>query len=403
MFSLFRFCMVLVFLAPTFAHTAWLENPSGGNSYSGIGVISGWKCEANGPLTIRFNDGNPIPLAYLNERTDTASVCGDANNGFVAIWNWANLGEGTHTAVVYDNGVEFGRSTFEVVTFGEEFVRGASGECTVQNFPSTGETTLLEWNEATQSFGAALVSVLPEMVVVPGGTFLMGAAEDAEGGDDERPQHQVTVPSFAVGKYEVTFDEWDACVAAGGCNGYRPDDEGWGRGRRPVIYVSWEDAQAYVAWLSEVTGDDYRLLSEAEWEYAARAGTTTRYWWGDEIGQNRANCRDCGSQWDGEQTAPVGSFEPNPFGLYDVHGNVGEWVQDCYNDNYQGAPSDGSAWETGNCGATRDIWGGQVVRSGWFDDIPFYLRSASRIVVAEDSRGDDFIGIHGFRVARTLP
>ena len=143
MSSLLRFCIVLGLLAPTFAHTAVLENPSGRNFYSGIGVISGWKCDA-GELTVRFNGGNPIPLAYLNERADTASVCGDTDNGFVAIWNWGNLGDGTHTTVVYDNGVEFNRSTFEVATLGEEFVRGASGECIISNFPESGRTTTLE-------------------------------------------------------------------------------------------------------------------------------------------------------------------------------------------------------------------------------------------------------------------
>ena len=242
----------------------------------------------------------------------------------------------------------------------------------------------------------SLVSGLPEMVVVPGGTFLMGSVEDdPEAGYSEHPQHRVTLPSFAVGKYEVTFDEWDACVADGGCNGYRPDDEEWGRGRRPVINVSWEDAQAYVAWLSEVTGDDYRLLSEAEWEYVARAGTTTQYWWGDEIGENRANCEECGSQWDDEQTAPVGSFEPNPFGLYDVHGNVEEWVQDCWNDNYQGAPSDGRAWETGDCSQ-------RVLRGGNWYEVPFNLRSASRIRYSTDNRDVPW-GDAGFRIVRTLP
>ena len=134
---------------------------------------------------------------------------------------------------------------------------------------------------------------------------------------------------FAVGVCPVMFDEWDACASAGGCGGYRPDDRGWGRGRRPVIDVSWRDAQSYVAWLSRETGEAYRLLSESEWEYAARAETATRYWWGDDIGRNRANCNVCGSRWDDESTAPAGSFAANVFGLHDVHGNVFEWVQDC--------------------------------------------------------------------------
>ena len=203
----------------------------------------------------------------------------------------------------------------------------------------------------------------PEMVVVPAGEFMMGSPPSEEGrGDDEGPVHRVTIAEpFAVGKYEVTFDEWDACVSGGGCGGHRPDSKD--RGRQPVAEVSWEDAQAYVAWLSRKTGEAYRLLSEAEWEYAARAGTTTRYHWGDDIGRNRANCYDdsCGDSWD--YTAPVGSFAANAFGLHDVHGNVWEWVEDCWNGNYAGAPSDGSAWESGNCD-------GRVLRGGsWSVDL----------------------------------
>ena len=233
----------------------------------------------------------------------------------------------------------------------------------------------------------------PQMVVVPGGTFLMGAADDdPEGYWTERPQHRVMVPSFAVGKHEVTFAEWDACVNGGRCHGYRPDDEGWGRGQRSVMFVSWEDAQAYVAWLSEVTGESYRLLSEAEWEYVARAGTTTRYWWGDEIGENRANCRECGSQWDNDQTAPVGSFAPNPFGLYDVHGNVWEWVEDCWHGGYADAPSDGRTWESEDCYE-------RVLRGGSWGSKPRNLLSAERTRIDTDLR-NVFIG---FRIARSLP
>ena len=208
----------------------------------------------------------------------------------------------------------------------------------------------------------------PEMVVVPAGSFMMGSPSSEEGRyGNEGPVHRVTIPApFAVGKYEVTFSEWDACVSAGGCGGYRPNDWGWSRGRRPAINVSWNDARAYVRWLSEKTGKEYRLLSESEWEYAARAGTTTRYWWGNAIGRNRANCDGCGSRWDNEQTAPVGSFAANGFGLHDMHGNVWEWVGDCWNDSYAGAPSDGRAWESRNCGR-------RVLRGGsWYND-PRYL------------------------------
>ena len=233
----------------------------------------------------------------------------------------------------------------------------------------------------------------PEMVVVPAGSFRMGSPESEAGrDDDEGPVHRVTVARpLAVGVVEVTFEEWEACVSEGGCGGYRPDDEGWGRGRRPVMNVNWRDAKAYVAWLSRKTGEAYRLPSEAEWEYVARAGTTTRYGWGDGIGRNRANCDGCGSRWDGEKTAPVGSFSANAFGLHDVHGNVYEWVEDCWNGSYHGAPSDGSAWTSGECGS-------RVLRGGsWLND-PWLLRSALRYRYPSGFRSD----YAGVRVARTL-
>ena len=231
----------------------------------------------------------------------------------------------------------------------------------------------------------------PELVVVPAGTYRMGS-ERGDSDSDEKPVHEVRIGyPLAVGVYEVTFGEWDACVSGGGCGGYRPGDEGWGLGRRPVINVSWDDAKAYVGWLSRKTGEEYRLLSESEWEYVARAGTRTRYWWGDEIGRNRANCDGCGSRWDEQKTAPVGSFAPNGFGLHDVHGNVWEWVKDCWNESYVGAPTDGSAWESGECGR-------RVLRGGsWFNS-PWSLRSAHR---GWDSSGNRSYR-YGFRVARTL-
>ena len=233
----------------------------------------------------------------------------------------------------------------------------------------------------------------PEMVVVPSGSFMMGSPDRESGrDDDEGPRHRVRIGyRFAVGVYEVTFAQWDACVSAGGCGGYRPNDRGWGRGNRPVIMVSWDDAQLYVRWLSERTGERYRLLSESEWEYVARAGTTTRYNWGNEIGHNRANCDGCGSRWDDEKTAPVGSFSANAWGLYDVHGNVWEWVGDCGNASYTGAPADGSAWARGDCAA-------RVLRGGSWLSFPRILRSAFRY---SNSTGLRYF-YDGFRVARTL-
>ena len=230
----------------------------------------------------------------------------------------------------------------------------------------------------------------PEMVVIPAGSFRMGCVSGVECYAREKPVHQVTISqALAVGKYEVTFAEWDACVSADGC-AHRPDDL-WGRGRHPVMRVSWDDAQSYVRWLSSQTGATYRLLSESEWEYAARAGTGTAYSWGNQIGSGRANCDGCGSQWDDRQTAPVGSFSPNAWGLYDMHGNVYEWVQDCWNGTYNGAPPNGGAWQQGDCSR-------RVLRGGsWYGD-PRSLRSASRGGGSADYRSGSF----GFRVARTL-
>jgi formylglycine-generating enzyme required for sulfatase activity len=246
----------------------------------------------------------------------------------------------------------------------------------------------------------------PEMVVVPAGSFTMGSPAGEQGRDiDESPQHRVTIAKpFAVGRFAVTFDEWDACVADGGCNGYRPQDLGWGRNRRPVINVSWDEATAYAAWLSRKTGKPYRLLTEAEWECAARAGSTTAYYWGDEIGKGNANCApvgslECGSQWDNKQTAPVGSFAVNAFGLYDMAGNVWQWVQDCYHNNYNGAPTDGSAWTTGNCYGTMQEGDLQrVIRGGSWISGPLNLRSAGRFRNTFNSGGN----LLGFRVGRTL-
>ena len=214
----------------------------------------------------------------------------------------------------------------------------------------------------------------PEMIVVPARRFTMGSPE-GQGYEFERPQHEVTIAKpFAVAKFSLTFDEWKACVDYGDCDP-RIGDSGWGRGRRPVINVTWEDAETYVRWLSRMTRRQYRLLSEAEYEYAARAGTETQYPWGDEIkldGKAMANCRACGSEWGGKQTALVGSFPANRFGLYDMVGNVWEWTQDCWHHNYDGAPADGSAWTSGNDCATR------VVRGGSWNGDPGFLRSAYR-------------------------
>ncbi len=231
----------------------------------------------------------------------------------------------------------------------------------------------------------------PEMIVVPAGSFTMGSPAGEQGRfDNEGPQHQVTIArSFAVSKSDVTFADWDACVAVGGC----PDvnDSGMGRGTKPVINVNWDDALQYAAWLSKMTGKTYRLLSEAEWEYAARAGTTTAFFWGGEVGTANANCNGCDNHWGGRETSPVESFKPNAFGLDDMAGNVWQWVQDCYHDDYSGLPTDGSAWTGGDCSR-------RVVRAGSWYLAPRSVRSAYRFRLNADNQ----IIFLGFRVGRTL-
>jgi len=234
----------------------------------------------------------------------------------------------------------------------------------------------------------------PEMIVVQAGNFMMGSS-DGKGGS-EQPQHSVTFAKrFAVSKYELTFAEWDACAVQGRCT-TRVTDSGFGRGRQPVINVSWSEAKEYVAWLSKITGKSYRLLSDAEYEYAARAGTQTVYPWGNDINANgtaMANCAGCGSKWDGRQPAQVGSFAPNEFGLYDMAGNVSEWTEDCFHENYEGAPTDGSPWVEGGVSCDR-----RVIRGGGWFFSPDFLRSASSYWYPSEDRYD-FLG---FRIARTL-
>jgi formylglycine-generating enzyme required for sulfatase activity len=234
----------------------------------------------------------------------------------------------------------------------------------------------------------------PEMIVVPAGSFMMGSPESETGRRPrEGPQHEVTIAKpFAVSKFEVTWEEWSACVKYGYCP--HISDSAWGYGTRPVINVTWEQVNQYVAWLKRMTRQPYRLLTEAEWEYAARAGTNTAYPWGNEIGNGNANCSGCGSQWaDDEKTAPVGSFPANAFGLHDMNGNVWEWVEDCYQSNYDGAPTDGLALITRDCI-------NHVVRGGsWIVwQVPESARSASRDNYARNQQRSYV----GFRIARTL-
>ena len=235
-----------------------------------------------------------------------------------------------------------------------------------------------------------------EFVDIPGGTFLMGD-QDGDGGVDEKPVHWVTIEPFRMGKYEITFAQWDACVMQGGCNDYRPVDEGWGRDNRPVINVSWEDVQAFISWLNGKTGENYRLPSEAEWEYAARAGSSLKYPWGYEASHEHANYGSdecCSEQAIGHErwgkSVPVGQFPPNKFGLFDMIGNVWEWTADCWHASYEGALLDGQAWTTGGYCNLR------VCRGGSFNNRPVNIRSAARTWNNSSSRYKNL----GFRLVQ---
>jgi formylglycine-generating enzyme required for sulfatase activity len=230
----------------------------------------------------------------------------------------------------------------------------------------------------------------PDMIVIPEGKFMMGSAENEEGYlDEEGPRHEVKIDRFAVSEVEITFEQWDECVKFGNCP-VVVSDSVVERGTRPVVKVSWDEAKKYVEWFSRMTGKQYRLLSEAEWEYAARAGSDAPYSWGAEIGKGKANCRDCGSQWS-DQSAPVRSFEANAFGLYDMHGNVWEWCADPWHSNYVGAPDRGIVWEGGDTNL-------RITRGGSFDDDPRLVRAATRSRAPHDFRSNTI----GLRVARTL-
>ena len=221
----------------------------------------------------------------------------------------------------------------------------------------------------------------PEMILLPDGTFEMGSDEDSS----EKPIHTVNVRQFWVAKYPVTVREWRHCVAANACS-YAP----MGGDDSLVSNISWSDAEEFLSWLSDRTGKKYRLPTEAEWEYAARAGSRTRYWWGDQIGIARADCRGCGGPHDPRQPMTVSAFSANPFGLHDMAGGVSEWVSDCWHKDYRGAPKDGSSWDAPGCDH-------RVLRGGSWRDSPLVVRVSDR----EHFDADVRYPTHGFRVART--
>ena len=267
-------------------------------------------------------------------------------------------------------------------------------------------------------------TVCPVMVGIPAGNFIMGSPQDEAGRfDSEGPLHRVSIKAFALGKYDVTSEEFLGFLKD---TGYQPAPcdpvlrMGWrtlGKGsafppftteppRWPAVCLDWKDAQAYVTWLNakarserpELANRDgpYRLPSEAEWEYAARAGTTTARWWGNALGVGNANCNGCGSKEDYRYLADVDRFAPNPFGLYGVLGNAWEWTADCWHDSYVDAPADGSAWTAKDCIK-------HVIRGGSWDNLPIFVRSAARSGSGPDGGEWDYSSLAGFRVARTLP
>lgn len=238
----------------------------------------------------------------------------------------------------------------------------------------------------------------PEMVVVPAGIYIMGLGAKRR---RDGPPHRVNIKRpFAIGRFEVTFREWFACLAEKGC-AHAPDDHKWGQIKRPVINVTWHQAQNYIKWLSRKTGQRYRMPSEAEWEYVHRAGTTTKYWWGDDVGTKQANCRDCESRvcctakdhsCCSHGTTPIGSFPPNAFGVYDTAGNVFEWTADCWNPDHKGAPKDAAARTTGDCN-------NRVIRGGSFY---YFSKVAQAAYRAKNPPGVKSYWL-GFRVVRELP
>lgn len=243
--------------------------------------------------------------------------------------------------------------------------------------------------------------IAPEMVVIPPGEFLMGSLPTEHGHTpSEGPRHLVRFAKpFALGRTAMTFGHWDAAVACGACDGYSPDDHGWGRGDRPVINVSWNDAQAYVEWLAGATKRPYRLPSEAEWEHAARAGSQTPFWWGKSISADQANYDSRLAYGGGPKsdwlsgTVPASCYDTNPWGLFNMHGNVWEWTEDCYRADYVDAPTNGRP-------QLHDPLGDEdrTLRGGSWLDRPKRLRSAARQVGARDDRNYCF----GFRVALSL-
>lgn len=361
------------FLLPTTVGTQWRVHLSGFDTYLEVGRGT---CEN---LTVDRRNDDSIPLIDVAARIDFAS------GGGTYVIKGQGLGgtPGNYTLRVEQKP---GLANRGLLPAG-----GAVGPWLTAGWTPTSVST---WpSNAGEALPRGTVfkdcpDVCPEVVVLPAGAFTMGSpAEESGRSSMEGPRHPVAfVNPFAIGRYEVTFAEYDACVADGGCS-HRPNDQGWGRGRRPVVDVNWNDAQAYVVWLSEKTGQRYQIPSESEWEYAARAGTNTPWHTGNAILTDDANILNAF-----QKTVAVGAYPPNAFGLNDVHGNVSELVLDCLDTGYVGVPNDGSAATAGDCTNKR------LLRGGTFDGEPAQVRSSVRYAVPQTSR---YTGV-GFRITRAL-
>ena len=353
---------------------------------------------ATGQGLLQLTDGEPFTSIFVGDRQ--VAMIDRAGSAF------AYLDAGQHTLrIVSPSGQQLEVSVDIFMQSGQIFSVNLSSLSSVRG-PESGMAAFgiaqASWIGGSAGVPGSVFqecAYCPEMVVIPSGSFTMGSPSNEVGRrDNESPRREVRIARpFAMGVYEVTFAQWDACAAAGYCT-RGVDDRGWGRGARPVINVSWDDVQAFLRWMNSlVDGNPYRLPSEAEWEYAARAGSDTAFWWGNRISPDQANYSGTSAYNNGptgvyrEQTLPVGSFAANPFGLFDVHGNVWEWVQDCYADSYAGAPTDGSARSSSGCSA-------RVLRGGSWISYPWDLRSAVRSRGWPDFRSGD----RGFRLARTL-
>ncbi len=253
--------------------------------------------------------------------------------------------------------------------------------------PPSESTTLAPYTPGPPATEVTDCKTCPTLVILPSGVFTMGSNSDDP---TERPAFRVAIDhGFAIGKYEVTVGQWNACVDAGGCQQV-PSDKSRAA-NTPARDVSWDDAQTYVQWLARLTGKPYRLPTEAEWEYAARGGTRTRFWWGERMTPGMANCKECGEPWKADSPAPVGSFAPNPFGLFDMNGSVWEWVSDCWHNSYQRAPSDGRSWEEPDCRV-------RVLRGGSWREGGAYMPSSTRFKYDANVRQSQ----NGFRVVRNV-